>query len=208
MNKFFNYLVAFAMPSILMVVILNSPAFGQAEKADKSKIVGIDPQNNIVRLPNTPENPLSVKVENTPVRKPFQTRIIVTPAGIGNSSALLPIPAGKRLVIEHVSAIARCPAGLKMEINFSSYFDNDGNGVGGVEDITFHRIALIDQGVFGDTFIATASQKMLVFADERIGTASYGVSVQARLSAMPPAGSGTIQAQLTFTGYLEDLPAV
>ena len=205
MNKLFNYLIAFALPSFLMIVIFNGSAFGQS---DRTKIVGIDPENNIVRLPNTAENPLSVRVENQPVRKPFQARVIVVPAGTGNSTALLTIPAGKRLVIENVSAIARCPAGLRMEINFSTYMDNDGDGVGGIEDITFHRIALIDQGVFGDTSIATANHKMLVFADERIGAASYGVSVQARLSALPPAGNSTIQAQLTFSGYLEDLPAV
>lgn len=205
MNKLFNYLVAFAAVSILMIGMFNNTALGQS---DRTKMVGIDPENNTVQLPNTRENPLSVKVENQPVRKPFQARIVLSPEGIGNSSAFMAIPAGKRLVIEHVSAIARCPVGLRMEINFSTYMDNDGDGVGGIEDITFHRIALLDQGVFGNTAIATANHKMLVFADEKIGTATYGISVQARLSANPPAGTVGIQAQLTFSGYLEDLPTV
>ena len=35
----------------------------------------------------------------------------------------------------------------------------------------------------------------------------YQVVAQARLNAMPPANAIT-QAQFTFSGYLEDLPAV
>ena len=71
----------------------------------------------------------------------------------------------RRLVIENVSAIARCPDGQRMEINFHSHLDNNGDGVGDVADITCHRIALSDQGTFGGMHIFSANHKVLAFAD-------------------------------------------
>lgn len=91
-----------------------------------------------------------------------------------------------------------------MEINFFSYLDN-GDGVGDSGDITFHRIALTDQGTFSGTAISSANHKVLVFADEQIGTSHFGVVVQARLNGTT---TGFTQAQVTFSDYIEDLPAV
>lgn len=154
--------------------------------------VGIDPSQNTVKVANT--------------RKPFQRRIIVAPLGSGFQTEFLDIPAGKRLVIENVSAIVRCPPGMRMETNYFTYFDN-GAGEGGIEAITFHRVPVIDQGLFGTTQIYAGQEKTLVFAEETIGTNHYKIGVQARLNDMPPTGPYTIQAQYTFTGYLEDLQA-
>lgn len=168
-------------------------------------VVGIDPARNVVQLSNSPSDPLAVKVIGSgPARQPFQARVIVQPTNNGFVSANLPIPAGKRLVIENVSAIARTPVGLKMEINFSCYLDN-GSGVADISTIVFNRIALIDQGVFDGTAIASANHKVLVFADELVGTTHTQVVVQARLN-----GTTTefAQGQVTFSGYLEDLPTV
>jgi hypothetical protein len=166
--------------------------------------VGINPEKNVVRLPNSAADPLAVKVvENGAKRKAFQARAIVAPTGNGFQTALLSIPAGKRLIIENISAIARCPEGLRMEMNFYTYIDNNGDGVGDISDITFHRIALTDQGTFDGTSIFSANHDVLVFADEQIGTQHFGVAVQARLNGST---TGFTQAQFTFTGYLEDLP--
>ena len=152
----------------------------------------------------TPSEPMSVRSTKDPVtRRPFQARIILSPTNTGNQTEFLAIPAGKRLIIENVSAIARCPEGLRMEINFYTYIDNNGDGVGDIADITFHRIVLTDQGTFVGTAIATANHKVLVFADELIGTGHHQVGVQARLNG---ATTGFTQAQVTFTGYVEDLP--
>lgn len=139
------------------------------------------------------------------VPTPFQARVIVTPLGTGFQSSLLDIPAGKRFVIKNVSVITRSPEGMRMEVNFFSYIDRNGDNVGDIADITFHRIVLIDQGVFDGVQLATANHEVLVFADELIGTNHYKVVAQARLNAMPPANAFT-QAQFTFSGYLEDLP--
>lgn len=186
----------------VFLLLLAAAAFGQNGNV---KTVGIDPEQNTVRLPNTAANPLSVKVENTTVRKAFQARVFVSPTGTGVSSGTLAIPAGKRLVIENVSVVGRLPEGMKAEVNFSTYMDNDGDGVGGIEDVVFHRIPMIEQGVFDGTSISAFNQKMLVFADSRIGNSQYPVTAQARLNGTAPANS-LVQVQFTFSGYLEDLP--
>jgi hypothetical protein len=108
-------------------------------------------------------------------------------------------------VIENVSVITRSPEGMRMEVNFFSYIDRNGDNVGDIADITFHRIVLVDQGVFDGVQLATANHPVLVFADEQIGINHYKVVAQARLNAMPPANAFT-QAQFTFSGYLESLP--
>ena len=146
----------------------------------------------------------SAQPKGDSTRKPFQTRVIVQPLGNGFQTQFMNIPAGKRLVIENVSVITRSPAGMRMEVNYYTYLDHNGDNVADIADITFHRVALVDQGTFDDTTIATANDKVLVFADELIGTQHMKVGVQARLNGTPPSGAFT-QAQFTFSGYLEDL---
>ena len=145
------------------------------------------------------------KEKTAPGRTPFQARVSVSPLGTGNESGVVDIPAGKRLVIENVSVITRSPQGMRMEANFYSYVDSNGDGVGDVADITFHRIVLVDQGLFDTIQLAAANHSVLVYADEQIGTNHYKLVAQARLNGIAPANSFT-QAQFTFSGYLEDLP--
>lgn len=186
----------------LIFAIFSLTDSANAQQA-KTTIVGIDTDKNIVRVGNAPSGPLDVKVIGSgSARKPFQFRASVGPTNTGIASQVIPIPAGKRLVIENVSAIARRPPGFQMEINFFCYLDN-GDGIGDSADITFHRIALTEQGTFGDTAIASANHKVLIFADERIGTTPMSLVLQARLSG---ATTSFTQAQVTFSGYVEDLP--
>jgi hypothetical protein len=222
MNKHRNYFVI-AIYALVLAVASAAPTFGQTRKdaaaaantnpqlvdARQSGVwnVGIDETRNAVRLTNTDANPLAVKVIGSgPARKAFQFRMIVNPTSTGMQSQQIALPAGKRLVIENVSAIARCPDGLKMEMNFSTYLDN-GDGVGDISDLTFHRIALTDQGTFDAVSIASANHKTLIFADEQIGNAHFGLILQARLNAILPPNAFA-QAQVTFSGYVEDLPAI
>jgi hypothetical protein len=151
----------------------------------------------------SPNDETAPKAKQPAEKRAFQARIIVSPMSTGFQTEFLPIPAGKRLVIENISAIARCPEGFKMEINFFSYIDNNRDGVGDVSDIVFHRIALTDQGTFSGVAISSANHKVLVFADEQIGTGHFQVGVSARLNGTV---TGNAQAQVTFTGYVEDLP--
>lgn len=136
-------------------------------------------------------------------RRPFQARGFVGPQGGGVDSSAMAIPAGKRLVIEHISAISRCPVGFRMELQLYSYYDNNADGVGDVQDITFHRITLTDQGVYNGMAVATANHKVLIFADEQIGNSHFHLGVQGQLDGTT---TGFTQGQVTITGYLEDLP--
>ena len=77
-----------------------------------------------------------------------------------------------------------------MEINFFSHIDNNGDGVGDIADITFHRIALTDQGTFSGVSIYSANHKVLVFADELIGTGHFQVGVSARLNGAAAGRTG------------------
>lgn len=161
-----------------------------------------------VKVTNTDAEPVPVKViPMADGRKAFQARVIVSPTGNGFSSAILQIPAGKRLIIENVSVITRSPQGMYMETNYNTYIDNNNDGVGDLADITFHRVTLADQGAIDGVQIATANHKVLVFADEQIGTGHFAVAVQARLNGMLPSG-GFAQAQYTFSGWVEDIPTV
>jgi hypothetical protein len=223
MNKNSNHTARVALISLVLMIFASAAIYGQTSerslKVETSSAanvqtvdarqsgewnLGINPSKNTVQLVNTATDPLPVKVIKDGSRKPFQRRVIVTPMGNGFQTAFMEIPAGKRLIIENVSVIVRCPVGMRMETNYFTYFDN-GDGQGGISAITFHRVALIDQGVFDSTQIYTAHDKTLVFAEEQIGDAHYQVGVQARLNTMPPTGNFTIQAQFTFSGYLEDL---
>lgn len=151
--------------------------------------------------------PLPVAAIKEPAeRKAYQARIAVTPLGTGFQGAFLQTPAGKRFVIENVSVITRSPEGLRMEVNFFCYIDANDDGEINEQDITFHRIALTDQGTFNGTSIATANHRVLVFADSIIGEGQQGITIQARLNGTYTPGPQAIQAQFTFSGYLEDIP--
>lgn len=184
--------------AVMMIILLTS-AMAQGQTQQQTA------PDDMLKGDKAQASTLSVSATKDPDgRQPFQARVAVSPQGTGFQGQFLTIPAGKRLVIENVSAIARCPEGLRMEINFFSYLDN-GDGVGDSGDITFHRIALTDQGTFSGTAISSANHKVLVFADEQIGTTHFGLALQARLNGTT---TGFTQAQVTFSGYIEDLPAV
>ena len=157
-----------------------------------------------VRVTNTPDDPVPVTVVQGPSsRKPFQIRMFVNPKSTGNDTSNFIIPAGKRVVIENVSAICRIPVGLKAEVSFFTYIDSNGDGVGDIQDITFHRLTLIDQGTFDGVAISTANHKTLVFGDGTIGGSQYSIGLQGRLNGTT---TESTQIQVTFSGYLEDLP--
>jgi hypothetical protein len=226
MNKLKNYVTVKTALAIIFAVAFSGLAFGQSDnskKADSKKetnanqsdktvdarqngewTVGINPIKNTIQLANTTTNPLPVKVVESGARRAFQTRISLNvESGATIASGFLPIPAGKRFVIENVSAIARTPVGLRMDINYFTYFDDDFDGTADINDIAFHRFVLTDQGTFNNQATATANHQVLVFAEEQIGQGHYQIGVRVILSGPNTAAA---QGQITFSGYLEDLP--
>ncbi|MGH9883469.1 MAG: hypothetical protein ACRD6N_18760 [Pyrinomonadaceae bacterium] len=209
MNSLKKYIALPIGLSIIVVVSFAGSALGQSGSSkDADGTTTINSANTPAVEPRQ-SGSLSIGINTTnrdePARKPFQTRgAINIPIGGSVASGFLPIPAGKRLVIENVSAVGRCPEGLRMELKYFTYFDN-GDGVGDSNDITFHRIALTDQGTFQGTAVSTANHKVLVFADELIGTSHFQIGIQVNLSGI---ATQVAQGQITFSGFLEDLPAV
>lgn len=211
MNNIKKYTTLPIALSIIMVVSFTGSALGQSNgSADADRTTTINSANTSAVEPGQSSawgikaNPENNK--DAPARKPFQMRAAIN-VGIGGSvaSGFLPIPAGKRLVIENISAVGRCPEGLRMELKYFTFFDN-GDGVGdSLNDITFHRIALTDQGTFQGTAVSTANHKVLVFADELIGTSHFQIGIQVNLSGL---ATQVAQGQITFSGYMEDLPVV
>jgi len=209
MNNLKKYMTLPIGLSIIMVASFTGSALGQSGGSkDADSTTTITSANTPVVEPRESSawtiglNQANKKDE--PARKPFQMRGAVNvPIGGSVATGSLPIPAGKRLVIENISAVGRSPEGLRMELKYFTYFDN-GDGVGDVNDITFHRIALTDQGTIVGSAVSTANHKVLVFADELIGTSHFQIGIQVNLSGI---ATSVAQGQITFSGYMEDLPA-
>ena len=171
--------------------------------------VGIDPTKNTVKVATTQSDPLAVKVVGGAVRRPFQAGVnLDSPAGANAGFARLTIPSGKRLVIENVSAVTFGPQGQGMLINFQTAMQDivgDTDAGGPFEN---HDLVLTSQGIFNGLERRTASQKVLVFADESIQTSNGpagGIDVTVNLSR--GGSNGSAGARVTFSGYVEDLPA-
>jgi hypothetical protein len=196
MKNFINNITIRGLLAMLFAVALTGFALGQ-DGASRTE----DPANNFADLLalRTPVDPVPVK-DPEPVREPFQKRVSVTADGAGYRIVALQIPAGKRLVIENVSVVARCPEGRRMEVGYLTYLNNGA----GVADRTVHRLALRPTGSINSTAIFTANRRERVSADERIGAEHFSVGVSARLIN---GATGAGQAQFIFSGYLEELPA-
>jgi len=212
MNKFLVHFAIITRTVIAIVVAFTGGAIAQsssgaankataAPSATSLQTVAIDPTKNAVRIANTSAEAVPVKTVTN--RTPYQVRTSVAPTNTAFVSSTIPIPAGKRFTIENISGVGYCPEGIRMEVVFFTYLDNNGDGVNDGTDITFHRVVLTDQGTFDGTAISAADHKVLIFADERIGTSHFGVTLMARINATTTAFT---QAQVTFSGYLEDLP--
>jgi hypothetical protein len=218
----FNLSNAYKSLIVFSIMILGfaSSAFGQTGSYKDVNVVntpnvnvvntptvGIDPTKNTVRLANTQTDPLAVMVVGGTVRRPFQARVNLTiPSGANADSATLSIPAGKRLVIEDVSAITFQPQGQSLLIDFTTALEDQvgSNDTGGFEN---HDLVLVSQGIFNGLERSVGHQKMLVFADESVQTPFSilrGLGVIVNLSRGTLLGSAG--ARVTITGYVEDLP--
>lgn len=199
MNNRRNYIRPLALATLL-VAMLGMASTASAQTAAKT-------QN--VRVTNTDADAVPVRItDRAPAKKRFQftvgTDIL---AGGSGRTILFQLPVGKRLVIEHVSARTYRPAGIKMNIEFGTYYDN-GDTFSTDQSLAFHGIALIEQGTeLNGNEVSAASHDVLAFAEDRIGTyTDLPLRVRFALSDTVPFGKFA-RGTVVFTGYVEDNPA-
>jgi hypothetical protein len=185
------------------VIVVNTPAVNVVN----APTVGIDPAKNTVRLPNTPADPLAVKLAGEPARRPFQMGVnVAIQPGATSSFARLPIPAATRLVIEDVSAVTSQPQGQPLFLKFTTAVD-DALAVGDENAFEDHSLVLSAQGVFNGSERSTAHERTMIFADESVQTTSGTLSgLEIRVELARGGSIGTASVRITFSGYIEDLP--
>ena len=98
-------------------------------------------------------------------RRPFHMDVALElPPDVNGNLVRLPIPAGKRFVIDDVSAVTFQPTGQRLLLDFTTPAD-DGCSF---EDV--HNIVLTSQGIFGGLEWSTGHERTMIFADESVQT--------------------------------------
>ena len=119
MKTLSNRLIILALLAAVFAVVLSAQAYGQ--KIDETLLfTGSGPETLVRPADRLPVESSDKKKEKIG-RVLFQKSVTVTPTGDGFNVVAMQIPAGKRLVIENVSANVRCLESQKMEV---SYFWN------------------------------------------------------------------------------------
>jgi hypothetical protein len=183
-----------AVPPAHEVLVVNTPAQPVPTSAQGTTavagIVGIDPSNNTVQLNSTA--PLLVRDVDNPASQPFQKTTSTVQSGTNVSTlTLATVPAGKRLVIEFISASGQVPLGQHVE---SWGVLTVAPPTGGAQ----HELLVTAQppAVIGDALFRT-SQQVRLYADP-------GTSVQTIIRRNSGAGSATFL--MTVSGHLVDVP--
>ena len=174
------------------VNVANSPTVNLAPGAS----VGINPLSNTVRLPNTTASPLPV-FDAQDARQPFQASASsIQEAGTnGSTVTVATVPAGKRLVIEFVSATGQLPPGQQV---VAWRINTIAPPTGGQT----HELLINAQPPFvnGDALFR-ASQQVRLYADPG---ATAGADVRALFTRNTSAGQALFL--MTISGYLVNVP--
>ena len=140
--------------------------------------------------------PLPVKDADNPARQPFhyEASFQIANFNVANA-ATVPVPPGKRLVIEQVSALATVPAasGEVPSIEVTAVG-------GGAEARSFVPMTYVGRHAFGDEAAATAGLRM--YADPG---SSVILKVDRSLD-ITGNNTGTVSVFISATGYLVNLP--
>ena len=135
---------------------------------------------------NTAATPMWVRDVDGPTRQPFQAQV----GGVWNSSISIvldiTVPAGKRLVIKHVSASTDVPSGQFVQARFL------------INNAFEYELLMTSQGTFqsGDTHFV-ASQPVEIVADP-------GTNIHFAIDRSSAAGGGFSFGGATVSGYLVD----
>jgi hypothetical protein len=128
---------------------------------------------------------------NNPDKHPFQANVDISlPTGTEGQNGFVIVPAGKRLVIEHVSGQAFIPSGQKAL--FSVIVSLQGQITG-----TWHYLESTAIGAFGGQDCFQCGRLVKLYADP-------GTTVMLRTDRDSPAGTG--QSRMTLSGHLVSVP--
>ena len=155
-----------------------------------------------VHVQNDSTTPVVVQDVSTPKRTPFQAAPgFPMPPFLDNNpiSSSIAVPAGKRLVIEHVSARAVLSFGAQTPFVFFS-ISTTVAGVTVEHVLNVPQVFLFNCGSCGGATeaINSISQEMKLYADA-------GTTVQATAFSFSITGS-PIDLNFAISGYLEDAP--
>lgn len=144
-----------------------------------------------VMVANTEAEPIPARDVDGAARQPFQ-RFLVEQINDGEFNAAdrvaFTVPAGKRLVIEHVSLLCVAPTGQKLRVRIDAT-------AGGS---AFHQLPLANEGSFqGGKDDHKASQQTRIYADG-------GTEVYFRVARNSASGVAGVNASVS--GYLVDVP--
>ena len=163
-------------------------------------VVGLDAGNNTVKFDavnNTvkvdPTNPLSIRDVDNPARQPFRKSVFVSFPDGATFAAINPginPPAGKRLVIEAVSASGNIPSGQKFActLNITDEF----------AQVLFNLdLTLTLQATFGgvDSFQGNTTTRVYLEPSDNIAFDAFRTS-----------GAGSGGMRVSFSGYFVDVP--
>ncbi len=168
-------------------------ATGTTPISGSVSIAGTPSVTGTITVGNPTSSPVPVRAVDNPANQAFQAEDVLTlDAGVSNNIIVGPaVPAGKRLVIEHVSATGLLPAGAKLlraEIGASL------NG-----SFVFHRLVPALDGSIGTIDVFAMSTPMRMYADG--GTSLHLLAVRDAFSIGSPAS-----VDFSVSGYLVDMP--
>ena len=128
---------------------------------------------------------------NNPDKHAFQANVEISlPPGTEGQNGFVTVPAGKRLVIEYVSAQAFLPSGQKGL--FSVIVSLQGQATG-----TWHYLESTVVGPFGGQDCFQCGRLVKLYADP-------GTTVMLRTDRDSPTGSGL--SRMTLSGHLVSVP--
>lgn len=142
-----------------------------------------------VQVGNDPDNPALMRDIDRPTAQPFQYHAVVTlEEGQMGQNASIPIPVGKLLVIEHVSAYGAAAASQRIQtLAIHTHVAPDNT-------LRPHYLQYVKQEAGVGNFDYTVSQQTRIYADTP-GAAAY---------VFRAVSTGTATFRFTVSGYFVD----
>ena len=181
-----------ALAAVLVATI--GGAFAQGNNQPSGQAGGTGTSNVVVT--NTAAQPVPVKDQNNPAYQPFQwSGFVGAPAGSWYGTASFQVPAGKRLVVEQISALVAITGGASGQIprlDLNTAAPNP-------QVNTFVPMFFVgSQANLSVSFVA--AQPIRAYADG-------SVLVEVARSQDTNGGfSGTLSGNVTVIGYLVNIP--